>query len=65
MFAGDVTKQPAYKDVKFKKPVSLRNSGIVMNNTFWIGCYPVIDKYMISYIVKIFEDFISKYENKK
>ena len=65
LFAGDVTKQPAYKDVKFKKPVSLRNSGIVMNNTFWIGCYPVIDKYMISYIVKIFEDFISKYENKK
>jgi len=62
LFAGEITKQPAYKDVEFKKPVSLKNSELVMNSTFWIGCYPAINKYIIQYIVKVFEDFLSQYE---
>jgi len=63
LFAGEISKQPAYKNIKFKKPVSLKNSKLVMNNTFWIGCYPAINKYIIQYIVKVFNDFLRQYEN--
>ena len=59
LFAGNITRQPAYKDVEFKIHGDLINADKVMNNTFWIGCYPAIDEDIIKYISNTFGGFIS------
>ncbi|TRZ96074.1 lipopolysaccharide biosynthesis protein RfbH [bacterium] len=57
LFAGNITKQPAYKGVKYRISGSLKNTDFVMQNTFWIGVYPGIDKEKIDYILEVFGNF--------
>ena len=57
LFGGNLTKQPAYKDVKYRIAGSLKNTDLIMNNLFWIGVYPGLKKEQLSYVVKTFKDF--------
>ncbi|MFA6133849.1 MAG: lipopolysaccharide biosynthesis protein RfbH [Phycisphaerae bacterium] len=54
MFAGNLTRQPAYLDVPHRKVGDLANSDFVMNNVFWIGVYPGLTEEMIRYVVETF-----------
>ncbi len=60
LFGGNLTKQPAYSGAKMKVSGSLENTDLVMNNLFWIGVYPGIDKERILYIRSKFEEFLNK-----
>ncbi len=60
LFGGNLTKQPAYKNVKYRISGDLRNTDLVMNNLFWIGVYPGLTKPMLSYVVKILYNFFRK-----
>lgn len=62
LFGGNLTKQPAYENVKYRICGNLANTDIVMDNLFWIGVYPGIGEEKFSYIVKTAEDFLEKYE---
>jgi CDP-6-deoxy-D-xylo-4-hexulose-3-dehydrase len=57
LFGGNLTKQPAYKDVRYRIYGSLNNTDRVMNNLFWIGVYPGLTKLMLSYIEKTVVSF--------
>lgn len=50
LFAGNITKQPAYKSVAFRKIGDLGNSNYVMERTFWIGVHPGLSPEMMKYI---------------
>lgn len=54
LFAGNILKQPAYKDMKYRVSGSLNNSDIIMEKTFFIGIYPGITEEMIEYILDVF-----------
>jgi CDP-6-deoxy-D-xylo-4-hexulose-3-dehydrase len=60
LFAGNITKQPAYKDVEYRIVGDLKNTDYIMNNTFFIGVYPGIGDEQIEYIDKVFKDFFRK-----
>ena len=60
LFGGNLTKQPAYENVKYRIIDSLKNTDLVMNNLFWIGVYPGITGDKSDYVVKIFNKFIEK-----
>ena len=60
VFAGNITKQPAYIEIEKKVIGKLPNTDIIMNQTFFIGVYPEIDEDRITYIKKIFDKFISE-----
>jgi len=62
LFAGNLTKQPAYQNTKYRIFDSLKNTDSVMNNLFWLGVYPGINKKMLGYIKKSFKEFLRKYE---
>lgn len=57
LFAGNITKQPAYLDVESRIIGDLKNTDNIMNNTFFIGVYPEIDDAQVNYIAKVFADF--------
>lgn len=58
LFGGNLTRQPAYKDVKYRVFGELTNTDIVMNRNFFIGVYPGITDEMIDYILDVFDKFI-------
>ena len=60
LFAGNVTRQPAYEDVEYKIVEDLKNTDYIMNNTFFIGVYPGINDEKMEYILKTFESFFEK-----
>ncbi len=57
LFGGNLTKQPAYENFKYKVIGSLKKTNLVMNNLFWIGIYPGITEEKLDYIVKVIDRF--------
>ena len=60
LFGGNLTRQPAYKDVKYRTIGDLKNTDKVMNDTFFIGVYPGITDEMVEYILNIFDQFFQR-----
>lgn len=60
IFAGNITKQPAYLDIDCRIVGDLKNTDTVMNNTFFIGVYPGIDDEQIGYISSVFGSFFKE-----
>lgn len=60
LFAGNITKHPAYINVRKRIPLDLKITDKVMNNSFFVGVYPGINNEMIEYMAGTFEDFLRK-----
>jgi len=54
LFGGNLLRQPAYLNSKYRKIGELPNTDYVMNNVFWIGVYPGLTEDMIGYIIDSF-----------
>lgn len=65
LFAGNLTKHPAYTDVKYRVSGTLHKTDLVMNNSFWIGVAPIITRPMQEYVVTKIGEFIEKYTQGK
>jgi CDP-6-deoxy-D-xylo-4-hexulose-3-dehydrase len=59
LFAGNITKQPAYKDVDFRVVGDLTNTDIVMTRSFWVGVYPGLTAQMMDYVIESITDFMT------
>lgn len=55
LFAGNLTKQPAYKNVQYRVHGKLTNTDIVMNRVFWIGVHPALDQQRMNYMLEQLE----------
>lgn len=61
LFGGNLLKQPAYNEIKFRSPEPLKNTDAVMNRLFWIGVYPGLGWAEIEYIINRFKQFLNNY----
>jgi len=59
LFAGDLRKQPYFKNVNYRTVGDLPNTDIIVNDTFWVGVTPMINDEMIVYMLKCFDDILS------
>jgi CDP-6-deoxy-D-xylo-4-hexulose-3-dehydrase len=57
LFAGNMTKQPAFMNKKFRIAEHLNNTDYIMNNTFFIGTFPGIDEEKLNYIESVVDNF--------
>ena len=51
LFSGNLIKQPYMKNINFKVQGNLKNTDLIMENTFWIGLYPGLSKEQLQYSV--------------
>lgn len=57
LFAGNLLKQPAFKNIEHRVYGDLKNTDKIMNDTFFIGVYPGLRKAEIDYVINKFEQF--------
>ena len=57
LFAGNLTRQPAYREVSYRTVGDLKNTDAVMANGFWIGVFPGIEPAAIDYVLDALHEF--------
>jgi CDP-6-deoxy-D-xylo-4-hexulose-3-dehydrase len=60
LFAGNLTKQPYMKNINFKVHGELKNTDLILENTFWIGLYPGLSVKHLEYTVDKIKNFFQK-----
>jgi CDP-6-deoxy-D-xylo-4-hexulose-3-dehydrase len=62
LFAGNITKQPVFSsyNIPYRIVGTLTNTDIIMEKTFWIGCYPGITEINIEFIYQTFKKYIDQ-----
>ncbi len=58
LFAGNLLKQPAYRNIEHRVIGDLKNTDLVMTNTFWLGVYPGLTDEMLNYVSEVVHDFV-------
>jgi CDP-6-deoxy-D-xylo-4-hexulose-3-dehydrase len=57
LFSGNLVKQPYMKNTNFRVHGNLKNTDLIMENTFWIGLYPGLSKEHLEYSVLNIKNF--------
>ena len=58
LFAGNIVRQPYMTGRNYRISGDLKNTDIVMNDSFWIGLYPGLSKEMLDFSVSKIENFM-------
>ncbi|MER7959995.1 lipopolysaccharide biosynthesis protein RfbH [Streptomyces sp. NPDC096030] len=58
LFAGNLTRHPAYLDRPHRVVGDLVNSDIVTDRTFWVGVYPGLTEPMLDYVIATVKKFV-------
>jgi CDP-6-deoxy-D-xylo-4-hexulose-3-dehydrase len=59
LFAGNVTKQPYMINKNYVIYKDLKNTDKIMNDSFWVGVYPGLEKCHLDYIYISIKEFIN------
>ncbi len=60
LFAGNLVRQPAYRNVDWRIVGDLTNTDIIMKRTFWVGVYPGLTEEMMLFIGHSIRDFMER-----
>jgi len=60
LFAGNILRHPAYRDLNCRVAQDLTNSDYIMWNSFFVGVYPGLTDEKIEYMLDAFRKFIRK-----
>jgi len=59
LFAGNLTRQPAYREAHFRVVGDLARTDFAMENTFWVGVFPGLSDAAIDYMGDAFDRFFA------
>lgn len=65
LFAGNLVKQPCFDEMRatglgYRVIRELKNTDIIMNQTFWVGVYPGMTDVMIEFMVEKIREFVKR-----
>ena len=58
LFAGNLTKQPAFINENFRISGSLENTDKIMNNSFWMGVWPGLTPDHLDYMISALKSIV-------
>jgi CDP-4-dehydro-6-deoxyglucose reductase, E1 len=61
LFAGNILKQPGYRDIDCRVFGDLKNTNKVMKDSFWVGVYPGLTNTMLDYVILSIKEFFSQH----
>lgn len=59
LFAGNLLRQPAYRDIEHRVVGSLQVSDQVLTDAFFLGVYPGLTHEMMDYVFSVLDEFLS------
>jgi CDP-6-deoxy-D-xylo-4-hexulose-3-dehydrase len=57
LFAGNLTKQPYFRDIEYRVVGELTHTDKTMNDTFWVGVQPALTNDHLDFVVEKMEEF--------
>ena len=63
MFAGNILRHPAYKNVEYRTGGYLDDANYILEHSFWIGCHPRYGKRDLDRVIKLFDFFYAEPTN--
>jgi len=60
LFAGNITRQPAYRDITYRTVGELTNADLVMRGALFVGVYPGLDEPRLDYMLQTFSAFFAR-----
>ncbi|WKU06693.1 lipopolysaccharide biosynthesis protein RfbH [Micromonospora sp. HUAS LYJ1] len=60
LFAGNLTRHPAYLNQRYRVVGDLTNSDVVTEQTLWVGVYPALTDEMIDYVGTSILEFVAE-----
>lgn len=58
LFAGNLTRHPAYQHTPFRVSGDLVNSDVITERTFWVGVYPGVTREMTDFVIESIREFV-------
>jgi CDP-6-deoxy-D-xylo-4-hexulose-3-dehydrase len=59
LFGGNLVRQPAYQNVKYRIASSLARTDYVMRSVFWLGIFPGLSETMLDYVADTIDAFVA------
>ncbi len=60
IFGGNILRQPGFENIQKRVVGDLRNTDIILHNSFFVGVFPGITSEKMNYMIKCFEEFFEK-----
>ncbi len=60
VFAGNLTRQPAYEGWEYRVVGEMPNTDYVMSHVFWVGVFPGLTEPMLDFIVETMTEFVGQ-----
>jgi CDP-6-deoxy-D-xylo-4-hexulose-3-dehydrase len=60
LFAGNLVRQPAFRDSEHRVATPLTNTDFAMERLFWIGVYPGLSQGMLDYVLETLHEVPAK-----
>lgn len=60
LFAGNLIRQPYFKDINYRVVGDLTNADIITERTFWLGVYPGLEDPHLAYVVDKMHEFFGR-----